>query len=361
MAFAPNGDLFVATRQGVVAMWDGDRDGVVTPGEHALLGGRELSNHGIAFSPDGAWLYYSSGPAVMRIPYRPGLRSDNQAGEVVIPDLPMMVPHPYKTLTFDREGRLYVQVGSRDTHTPGEGAAILRYTIPTVLPRGGIRYASGEPFALGLRNAEALAWDREGRLWAFDNGADFVRPAGTPEGFYLDHPGDAVFRLSREPGRFHGYPYCWLLGPVPWGDRTDPMSFWAMRELDEPRPDAWCQDRANVEPAAGWLYPHTAPLAAVQYTGELFPPEYRGNILVASHGSWNRHTAQIGRGIIRVVIDGERVARVEPLIGERASGGNLHQGWWHIRPAGIAQGPDGAVYFSSDETGDVFRVGYMND
>jgi len=28
------------------------------------------------------------------------------------------------------------------------------------------------------------------------------------------------------------------------------------------------------------------------YTGKMFPPEYRNNIFIAMHGSWNRSTKQ---------------------------------------------------------------------
>jgi glucose/arabinose dehydrogenase len=358
LAFAPNGDLFVATRPGVVILWDRDGDGMSSSHERALIPAWESGNHGIAFAPDGRYVYLAGDRTVRRFPYQPGMRGFAGAPEVVVSDLPATISHPYKTIVFDREGRLYVSAGSRDNLTPGAGATIMRYALPDPLPAGGVRYASGERFATGIRNAVALAWDHDGRLWALSNGRDDLHPEGTPETFFHDHPGDWIYRLSERPGTFYGYPFCWALGPVPWGDRTDPASQWPDPDAAEGHDAAWCQNPANVFPAAGALPAHTAPLGAVEYTGTLFPPEYRHNLFVASHGSWNRPGHQIGRTVLRLVVADGRVTRVEPVVGGRAGDGNLREGNWSRRPTGIAQGPEGALYVSSDLYGHILRVGY---
>ncbi|MDB4927780.1 MAG: Lsorbosone dehydrogenase [Myxococcaceae bacterium] len=358
LVVAPDGGVFVATRAGVIALWDADQDGVASEEERATLTPGEIGMQGIALSPDGAFLYYAGDPGVLRIPFRAGLRRSPGAPQVVIHGLPATISHPYKALTFDREGRLYVAVGSSDNLTPGEGARIVRFAIPAALPEGGMAYGAGEAFATGLRNAEALTWDREGRLWAFVNGRDYLRPPGTPESFYLDHPGDWIFRLAAEPGRFYGFPHCWVLGPVAWGERRDPASQWADPEAAAGHDDAWCQDATHVQPAAGALPAHVAPLGAVTYTGTLFPSEYQGNLIVTSHGSWNRHEHQIGRALWRVVVSGDRVTEAAPFVAERAGDGNRLEGSWSVRPVGVAQGPEGALYVTSDERGEILRVGY---
>jgi glucose/arabinose dehydrogenase len=357
LVFAPNGDLLVTTRKGIVVLWDADRDGEAEKDERATLAAPDLSHQGIALSPDGQWLYFADSRAVRRLPFRPGLRQNNGPGEVVIPDVPLTVDHPYRTITFDPTGRLYLAVGANDNLTPGGGAVIMRYSIPAAIPAGGIRFDSGEKYAVGIRNAEALAWGHDGRLWAFVNGRDFLRPAGTEETFYLDHPGDWIFRLSDQPGTYYGFPHCWVLGPVPWGDRRDPASQWADPDARQGRDDAWCANPANVHAAAGALPAHTAPLGAVEYTGQLLPATYRQSFFVTSHGSWNRHTKQRGRAILNVRVEGERATTVTIVAGERASDGNLREGEWDERPVGIAQGPDGALYVTSDETGNVLRLG----
>lgn len=360
LVVAPNGELLVATRKGIVVLWDSNHDGESDAHERALVGAPDISHQGIALSPDGKWLYLADSRAVRRIPFKPGIRTSEGAGEVVIPDVPLTVDHPYRTLTFDREGALYLAVGSVDNLTPGKGAAIMRYRVPDAIPKGGIAYESGEKFAVGIRNAEALAWSHDGSLWAFVNARDFLKPPGTDDSFYLDHPGDWIYRLANEPGTFYGFPNCWVLGPVPWGDRRDPASQWADPEKNEGHDDAWCANPANVHPAAGALPAHTAPLGAVEYTGKLFPEKYRNTFFVTSHGSWNRHEKQRGRTILNVrrTEDGQKVAAVEITVGERGKGGKLVEGEWKHRPVGIAQGLDGALYFTSDDSGEVLRLGY---
>jgi glucose/arabinose dehydrogenase len=358
LVFSPNGDLLVATRTGIVVLWDTDHDGRSDEHERATVGAPDVSQQGVAISPDARWLYVADSRAVRRMPFTPAMRHSEGAGAVVVPDVPLTIDHPYRTITFDAQGRLYLVVGATDNLTPGEGATVMRYTLPEAIPSGGVAYASGEKFAVGLRNGEALAWAPDGSLWAFVNGRDFLRPPGTAESFYLDHPGDWIYRLSNRPGTFYGFPSCWVLGPAPWGERRDPASQWADPDANGGHDDRWCQDPANVHPAAGALPAHTAPLGATFYSGTLFPPKYRNTFFVTSHGSWNRHGEQRGRTILAVHVQGERVVGIEPVVGEKAKNGDLVEGIWSERPVGIAQGPDGALYFTSDETGRVLRLGY---
>lgn len=358
---APNGDLLVATRSGVVVLWDDDGDGTSGKDERATIGAPDVSAQGIALSPDGRFLYVADSRAVRRFAYRNGLRRSEGPGEVVVPDVPLTVDHPYRTITFDPQGRLYLAVGAYDNLTPGEGASIRRFVIPAALPAGGLAYGSGEVFAAGIRNPEALAWAPDGRLWAFVNGRDFLHPPGTDDRFYLDHPGDEIYRLSDTPGTFYGFPHCWLLGPVPWGARRDPTLHLSDPDANAGHDDAWCQDPHNVAPAAGALPAHTAPLGAVAYTGSLFPPRYQHAFFVTSHGSWNRHGEQRGRTLLAVLVDGDHVKEVDVVVGERAADGNLAEGDWKLRPVGVAQGSDGVLYVTSDETGEVLRVGYDRD
>ena len=51
--------------------------------------------------------------------------------------------------------------------------------------------------------------------------------------------------------------------------------------------------------------PHVAPLGVKFYNGNMFPEEYRGDVFIAEHGSWNR-TKKIGYRITRVKIDGNK-------------------------------------------------------
>jgi glucose/arabinose dehydrogenase len=66
----------------------------------------------------------------------------------------------------------------------------------------------------------------------------------------------------------------------------------------------------------------------------------------------------VGRLVARLHRNGDAITRVEPLIGERGSGNALRQGTWGARPVDVREGPDGALYFSDDMGGRVFKVIY---
>jgi glucose/arabinose dehydrogenase len=97
---------------------------------------------------------------------------------------------------------------------------------------------------------------------------------------------------------------------------------------------------------------HTAPLGMRFYTGGMFPADYRGDILVAQHGSWNR-SKKSGYQVLRVPIDGGKAGTPTPFVtgwlkNERASG----------RPVDVLVMPDGAVLISDDSAGVIYRVSY---
>src|SRR2546422_224585 len=68
---------------------------------------------------------------------------------------------------------------------------------------------------------------------------------------------------------------------------------------------------ADFTPPAAELGPHVAALGMRFYTGAMFPPEYRGRIFIAEHGSWNRSTP-IGYRLTTVRLEGDRVVGYEP-------------------------------------------------
>src|SRR6266545_1000295 len=96
-------------------------------------------------------------------------------------------------------------------------------------------------------------------------------PKDEPHGWkYLTvGPDDKLNRLAN-PGKDNfGFPYCHQ------GNLPDSEFGWG-RSCDE-----------FTKPLA-LLGPHAAPLGMRFYTGNMFPAEYRGAILIARHGSWNR-------------------------------------------------------------------------
>jgi glucose/arabinose dehydrogenase len=99
------------------------------------------------------------------------------------------------------------------------------------------------------------------------------------------------------------------------------------------------------------LPPHVAALGMRFYTGTMFPSEYRGQIFVAEHGSWDRSYPI-----------GYRVSLVE-LENGRANYRIFAEGWlmgrlkWG-RPVDVLVMPDGALLVSDNLAGAVYRIVY---
>ena len=94
-------------------------------------------------------------------------------------------------------------------------------------------------------------------------------------------------------GLFFGYPYC-------HGDGIQDPEFGKAEKC------------AEMTKPAQKLGPHVAAIGMRFYTGEQFPAEYRGQILIAEHGSWNR-SSPIGYRVMRVTVDGGKATSYEPF------------------------------------------------
>jgi glucose/arabinose dehydrogenase len=100
-------------------------------------------------------------------------------------------------------------------------------------------------------------------------------------------------------------------------------------------------------------------MALLFYTGSMFPEKYRNGAFIAFHGSWNRAPEpQAGYNVVF-----QPFARGEPegdyqVFADGFAGGNKDPGTAAHRPAGLALGPDGALYVSDDSGGRIWRVTY---
>jgi glucose/arabinose dehydrogenase len=89
------------------------------------------------------------------------------------------------------------------------------------------------------------------------------------------------------------------------------------------------------------------------YTGTMFPPDYRGRIFIAEHGSWNRSTP-IGYRVTTVRLEGDRAVGYEPF----ATGWLTESGRIVGRPVDVLVMPDGALLVSDDHAGVIYRISY---
>ncbi len=318
MSLSPGGVLFVGTRSegSVYALVDRDGD-FVADEQFVIATGLNMPN-GVAFR-DGA-LYVAEVSRILRFDDIEANLDSPLPPTVVRDDFPTDAHHGWKYIAFGPDGKLYVPVGAPcNICNPGDPyASILRMNADgTEL----------ETYARGIRNSVGFTWHPETHeLWFTDNGRD--------------HLGDDVppCELNRapEPGLHFGYPF--LHGK----DVVDP-------EFGDVEPPDGTDSVAPVQE----LGPHVAPLGMEFYTGGSFPDEYRNQVFIAEHGSWNR-SEKIGYRVMMVRLDASGAAvSYEPF----ATGWLEGQENWG-RPVDLELMPDGSMLVSDDQGGRIYRIAW---
>ena len=84
----------------------------------------------------------------------------------------------------------------------------------------------------------------------------------------------------------------------------------------------------------------------------MFPADYRNQIFIAEHGSWNR-TIPIGYRLTLVQLNNNRAISYK-VFAEGWLQGNRAWG----RPVDVLVMPDGALLVSDDEAGVVYQIRY---
>jgi glucose/arabinose dehydrogenase len=184
-----------------------------------------------------------------------------------------------------------------------------------------------EVFANGVRNSVGFTWHPVTKqMWFTDNGRDMLGD---------DIPSCELNTASKE-GLHFGYPYCHE------GSIKDP-------EFGDKRP---CSD--FVRPADK-LGPHVAPLGLKFYTGKMFPAEYKDQIIVAEHGSWNR-TKKSGYNLTLVKVDGNSKVTGHSLFASGWMDDATQKVWG--RPVDVLMLPDGSMLVSDDQANVIYRIVY---
>jgi glucose/arabinose dehydrogenase len=176
-------------------------------------------------------------------------------------------------------------------------------SIPTDNPFAGRAGAHPEIYALGFRDIQGVAiHPRTGKLWTSEHG---------PRG------GDEINAVAK--GRNYGFPVIGYgreySGKPINGDRT--------------------AQEGMEQPVYFWT-PDIAPAGIGFYSGKLFPA-WQGDLFVAE---------LVGRALVRLVLNGERVVGEERLLTELNS-----------RIRGVNENPDGALYVLTDgNAGKILRL-----
>ena len=111
-------------------------------------------------------------------------------------------------------------------------------------------------------------------------------------------------------------------------------------------------DIANFTVPAFNLPAHVAPLGLEFYTGSLFPSEYRQQMFVAEHGSWNRST-KIGYQVVMAKIENHKIVNVTPFASGWLQGKTVTG-----RPVDLLTLPDGSLLVSDDFSNKIYRISY---
>jgi len=169
-------------------------------------------------------------------------------------------------------------------------------SIVRVDPKSGIL----ENYAQGVRNSVGMAFHPVTKhLWFTEHGRDWM---GT------DLPNDEL-NVATKKGENFGFPFCHQ------GDVLDPI-YGANRSCDE----------------------------------------FKNSMLIAQHGSWNRNPKH-GYNLIRVSVDAKGKATKHAFIDGFLENEQGDPPMWG-RPVDVLQMKDGAILFSDDFNGIIYRVSY---
>lgn len=318
MTMGNKGTLFVGTRKNdkVFAVADTDNDKKADK-IYTLVQGMQAPN-GVAFK-DGA-LYFAEVSRIWRLDDIENRLESPPKPVLISKSFPSDVHHGWKFIRFGPDGKLYVPVGSpcnvceRDDRRYG---SILRMN-----PDG----SELKLYARGIRNTVGFDWDPVTKeLWFTDNGRDNLGNNLPPD--ELNH--------ATTEGQHFGFPYC-------HGKRIPDPEYGAKNKF------ACLQ---GVPPAQE-LGPHVASLGMRFYTGQMFPEEYRNQIFIAEHGSWNRNE-KLGYRIMLVRLKDNQPVSYEVF----AEGWLQGQDAWG-RPVDVEIMDDGSMLVSDDHAGAIYRISY---
>lgn len=325
--FDPQGNMLASLLDKglVVAMPDSDHDGRADSNLPLITGLRKP--HGLALDCETGkkcHLYVAEEDKVSIYDYDPGSMEVSK-GEKII-DLPAGGSHITRSLLIAEVGgkkKLLISMGSTCNVCVEKD------------PRRAAIYSSEldgsdfKLFAKGLRNSVFMATDPlDGRIWATDNGRDLLGDKLPPD----------EINIIEEGGNY-GWPLC-------YGKNVHDTDFDKNTYIRNP-----CQEPLE-RPSHIDLPAHNAPLGLAFFPETGWPEEYRNDLLVALHGSWNS-SVPVGYKIVRIRRDSAgTVSGIEDFMT-----GWLTRDFKQIgRPVAIIITEGGAIYFSDDSRGVIYRL-----
>ena len=335
------GNMWVSqTSQGVVSMLE-VKDGKVT---HQSVIFKDLKKpHGLAFHPDQkTLLYVAEEHRISKIP----TYSEGNLEKII--DLPYGAGHFTRTINFGPDRRLYISIGSS-----------CNVCIESDNRRAKIFSANDDgnnfqEFARGLRNAVFMTWHPQLKnLWVTEMGRDLLGDDLPPDEINVipieASTNSGLSVADQNPVQNFGWPNC-------YGKNVHDTEFDKNTYIRNP-----CMDPFEI-PSYVDMQAHSAPLGlgfVPDPPAGGWPAEYRDDLIVAYHGSWNR-TKPTGYKLVRMKLDAQ---------GNYLGTEDFITGWYESRPG--VTGPEGALgrpvdvkfhndilYVSDDKAGVIYKIEY---
>jgi len=366
LAVNSNGDIYVSLNHlknkcGIAALRDTNKDGKADIIKYF----GKYSGTGIGIF--NGYLYMGGDTIIVRYKLLSGELVPDTTCEIVAKGFLVNYQHAAKSLTFDNEGYMYVNVGApanacqdpdRTLHTPGidpcplldKFGGIWRFDANKL---GQNQLTDGYRYATGLRNCVALRWnDVDNHLYAVQHGRDQLHelwPELYTENDGVNLPAEEFFLLNK--GADCGWPYCYY-------DDKQNKKLLAPEYGGDAKSEGRCMDKEKPIMA----FPaHYAPNDLIFYTGEQFPEKYKNGAFIAFHGSWNRAPQeQKGYNIVFVPFNGDKPSGAWEVFADNFAGVKVIKspGDAKSRPCGLAQGPDGSLYVVDDTKGKIWKITY---
>jgi glucose/arabinose dehydrogenase len=212
-------------------------------------------------------------------------------------------------LVWAKDGTLFVTTGERNNlrdqsqNPANDIGKVIRINADGTTPSDNPKLEGWAPevWSIGHRNMQGAALRPEtGTLYVVEHGAQ--------GGDELNHP---------EAGKNYGWPVI-TYGIDYSGAKIGEGS-----------------EKAGMEPAVYYWVPSIATSGLAFYTGDLFP-DWKGNAFVGGLA---------GTQVQRLVFEGNEVVAAETLLEDQGK-----------RVRDVRQGPDGALWLLTDDSGEVLRV-----